>query len=238
MLFFFKEKPIEIIAYTNDEFLTINEQSPISPAKEYFPDWWKKTPSSTFNWDTYNVDSTSKSCPGIAHTLQRGFILPLWSDLAIKTQADNFLWRYADGLSRLDHHKTNEAPGFYEDHLIFKLVSPWQVKSPVPILFTFPFYLFTSPLPYLTPTGIVTPVSEMVATNVFILIKKSQEESRLMIKQGTPLIHLIPLTEKKVMFRTEVLSEDEYKKMKRPTAFRNHFTARGIKNMSRNKPNK
>ena len=235
MLFFFKEKPVEIVAYIKEDYVTINEQSPIKPAREYFPDWWKNTPSSTFNWDTFKVDASTKSCPGIAQTLQKGFILPLWSDLAIKTQDDNFVWRFADNLSVLVHHKNEEAPGFYRDYNIFKIASPWQIKSPVSLLYTLPFYLFTSPLPYITPSGIVNPVNNFCATNIFILTKKLQEESRLMIKQGTPLFHIIPLTERKVIFRTEVLSESEFNKIKKFTSYRNHFTAKGLKNMVQEK---
>jgi len=231
MLFFFKEKPIEIVAFTSEEYLTINVQSPIKPAREYFPDWWKNTPSSKFNWDTFNVNSTTKSCPGIGQTLQKGFILPLWSDLAIKTQGNQYQWQYADRISKFEIHSNDQAPGFYEDYYIFKINSPWQIKSPVSLIYTFPFYLFPAPLPYLTPTGIVTPVNKMCATNIFILLKRIQEEICFMIKQGTPLFHIIPLTEKKVVFRTEVISKAEYFKLKRDTAYKKNFTANGLKNI-------
>jgi hypothetical protein len=231
MLFFFKEKPVEIVAYTSDDFITINERTPVKLAREYFPDWWKNTPSSSFNWEHLKVKTTSKSCPGIGHTLQKGLILPMWSDLAIKTQDIQFQWQFADNKSIMGIHSNDEVPEFYNDYFIFKLHSPWLFKSTVPLLYTSPFYLFTSPPPYIIPTGIVTPVNNLCGSNIFILTKKTQEESRYMIKQSTPMLHIIPLTEKNIKLRTEVISVTEMNKLRNYTAYRNHFTARGLKNM-------
>ena len=121
MLFFFKEKPIEIVAYLPPDFQKVMDFNPIVSAKELLPDWWKNTPSSTFNWDSFTPNNTSKSCPGIIQSLTTGFILPMWCDLAIETTSEGYRYHYSDKKSVLGSHANTQIPGFYEDYFILKI---------------------------------------------------------------------------------------------------------------------
>ena len=235
MLFFFKEKPIEIIAMVPPSYSLACEQTPIKPARECFPTWWKDTPSSKFDWEAFSSVTTVKSCPGIGLSLQRGFIMHQWSDLAIQTQGEEWRWRYSDNISSAGVHNNIQSPGFYSDHHIFKLTVPWIVISPVDLFLQFPVYLFGSPPPYVTPSGFVPTYKNTCALNTFLLFKKSDDIQQHIIKYKTPLLQIIPFTEKKVTVKCEVVSDNEYTKIRSKISTVNHFASRGLKNIHEEK---
>ena len=48
---------------------------------------------------------------------------------------------------------------------------------------------------------------------------KTSTEGDILIKAGTPMAHVIPMTDKKVEIRTHLVEEYEYKKMLQPSIF-------------------
>jgi hypothetical protein len=92
-------------------------------------------------------------------------------------------------------NKSIQAPGFFSDYYAFKLHSPWIIKCSednVKLNYSHPFYHFTAPTPYFTPPGIVSPVKKCYNTNIFLYLKKTDNE--LIIELNTPLLQIIPLT--------------------------------------------
>jgi hypothetical protein len=232
MMFFFKEKPIEIIAYLPPWVSSIAERYPIHPAKNCYPAWWKNLSSGKFNWDEMQPRNTTKSCPGIINILQTGFIMPLWSDLAIEYNKDKWKYQFSDKQSTLTMHTNDQAAGFYDDHIIFKVDSPWIITSPVKLLYTEPTYLRGSQLPFIQPYGInvTTSKTNAEATNVFLFAKKEEQLTQIIIPASTPLLHIIPLTEKNVNIKCVVLDSDEYLR-KRSFQMSNRFVSKGLKNI-------
>ncbi len=210
MLFFFKEKPHIITAFVNTDNASAAKLQPIAPAIKYTPKWWKEIPTSKFDWEAMHHTLTVKSCPGIISTLRRGFVLPLWSDVAIKYNDNSWTGQFADKKTGISWHEPSQSPEFYSDYWRLKLESPWIIESPVDLLYTHPFYLFQQPVPYTTPPGIVSPFGKCMATNYFLFLQKRVEETRLILKMGTPLFHIIPLTEKKVELKIEILEKEEF----------------------------
>jgi hypothetical protein len=238
MLFFFKEKPITITSYIPVNYSLVERFTPIANARDFFPNWWKNTPSSRFNWDIMKRENTAKSCPGINGMLQKGAILPMWCDFALKTQGVDYSWQYSDHMSTFNHHSNDQVPNFYSNYFIFKFESPWLIETPVPLFYTFPHYLFTEPPDYIIPSGIVSPIQKSASTNIFMYTKREEEEKKYFIKAGTPMLQIIPLTEKKVIFKTEIVSRDDYEKLDKKVSYLNHFVGRGLKNIFQEKNNK
>ena len=230
MQFLFKEKPIVITAVVSSDFNQVCESSPIKLASECKPSWWKNTPSSKFDWNLFGPVSTVKSCPGVGLSIQRGFILPMWSDLALETEGDSWKLLYSDRKSRADEHPSLQAPGFYEDHHIFKINSPWKIISPVDLFVCFPFYLYDKAPLYSTPSGFIPPILNTCAINPFLMFKKDIQKQQYLIKCGSPLLHILPFTDKKINFKCEIVSNEEYQKIINRTGTSNHFTGRGLKN--------
>lgn len=232
MLFFFKEKPIEITAVIHENYVVAHKTAPIVPARERFPDWWKKIPSSKFDWDEFGPSTSIKSCPGVGHTLQQGFIMSLWSDLAFKFEGDTFRWRFSDNRSETTFQPRRSYPGFYEDYNTFNILSPWIMLTPVKLHYSYPFYLLDSPPPYITPPGVVTPFLNTCATNVFAMFKQQVGLNTYFIKKNTPMLHIIPLTEKKINFKCEILDDKEYNKHRSAISTPTHFVSKGLKHFN------
>jgi hypothetical protein len=236
MFFFFKEKPIEIIAYVRDIDNSIREITPIIPARERFPTWWKNTPSSSLNWDSLLPDNTVKSCPGIIQILTAGFILPLWSDLALEYNDESYRYQFSDKQTVLSEHRNEQAPGFCENFWKLKIHSPWLISTPVKLLYTSPFYHnTTSEYPFVMPPAIIPPQVGLCGTHMFIFAKKEKSLKRVLFKNNTPILHILPMTEKNVVFRCETLSGTEFNKKESIVATKNTFNNRGLKNLFKQK---
>jgi hypothetical protein len=64
-----------------------------------------------------------------------------------------------------------------------------------------------------------------------LFLEKSQEEKRLEIKKDTPLLQIIPLTEKRVTIRCETVDNYEFDKMRSIIGTDNSFGMHGLKNL-------
>jgi hypothetical protein len=229
MLFFFKEKPIEIIAFVREKHAYVNNFSPIVPAKKCLPAWWKQMPASHFDWESFDEKLYVRSCPGILNTLTSGYIVPLWCDIALEYNDKNsYRANVADKSLRVDIHDHSQSPGFYPDHYHFKLVSPWWFKTSVNLAFLPPLYHLNSPACYQTMPAIVPPIGEYSASHVFIFAK-IMDSAKLFLKQNTPILHVVPMTDKKVIFRTEVADESQMSKIFSYTAADTHHVKAGLK---------
>lgn len=228
MLFLFKEKPVEIIAFISEVHDYVNTFSPIVPAKEMFPEWWKKIPSSFFNWEEFKENTSVKSCPGVIKMISTGYIMPLWCDIAIEYEKDRYRVNCADDSLNVGAHDNRQSPGLFDNYYHFKLQSPWLLKAPVNLMFTPPTYQFNDPLPYTIMPGIAPPIGGYSASHVFMFTEKKENPVRLMLKHKTPILQIIPLTDKKVKFSTEVVSDKTMIGMKRRTGL-THFTSRGLR---------
>jgi len=233
MIFFFKEKPIEIISFVAPSYAFVNEFSPILPAKDVYPEWLKKVPRSAFDWNTLETRNTVKSCPGIIKSITNGFIVPMWTDLALEYDLTGFKWAFADRRSSLDRHSNDAIPGYYSNHLILKLLSPWVLKSPVDLQLTFPSLHHPRPFPvHVAPGTLPFDGTDIEQLNIFLFAERKEEGARVMIKQGTPLLHILPVTERKVTIRQEVISDEEMIKKRSLTGANTHFFNKGIRNMA------
>ena len=216
MILKFIQKPIKITAYISTEYSFAQTYSPIERASVFTPKWWKTLSKPISYWgedNKYNIQTNAKSCLGILGTFQTGYVLPLWSDLSIKIGANNFAYQFSDLKSKLNIHANSQLNGFYEDYIIAKITSPWILKTSEDIKFTFcnPFYMQSSITPYIIPYGIAPTINKLSFTNIFLLFEKRDRE--ITIRQNTPMIHIIPITDKNIEFKTEIISTEEYLKL-------------------------
>ena len=232
MLFFFKEKPVEIIALVEEGFEHAQEFAPVILAKEFIPKWWKDTPASWFDWVNLSPIPSVKNCPGVFNQITTGLILPMWCDLAMKWNHDNFECKFSDSISLMHNHPNNQAPGFYSDYYICKIQSPWRFKTKVRMMYTSPFYHYTESAPFTIPSGIIEPYNGYLSSNVFCFFKKTKAEQSVMIKHKDPLLQIIPLTEKNYTLKVETLTKEEYN---RSDAILGKSTTFIKKNLSRRK---
>lgn len=228
-MFIFKKKPVDLIAFVEETYSAVNEFSPIVPASKVIPEWWKNTPAGEFSWDEMQSINTTKSCVGIINSLRAGFILPLWSELAIDVSDEFWKYKFSDNMSMATVHPNWQAPSFYNDHYFFKLHAPWlfRCSDDIKIAFNTPFYHTTEEGNYVTPPGVLSPVRGVYPVNIFIFVKKTA--NRFIIKPNTPMYHITPYTEREVVFKTEVLTNSEFSKYFKLMGYKNTFVAKGVK---------
>ena len=123
---------IEVTFFTHIEEL--KHALPPVPAREFWPEWFKNQ----------SAGHTVKTCPGILDVLSYGYIIPLWSDFAVKRGPgpDDIEWRIPDNINQAygpnPQHAATTHPGQQIEHYpfpadtfhgSFKLINPWMIKT-------------------------------------------------------------------------------------------------------------
>ena len=133
-------KTIELECYTSNA--GIYELFPISPARKYIPEWFKNIPPTLKKINDFGVEqdiSTLKRCDGFTKLYNTGWILPLWCDIIIETNADGE-FRYInahDGVDVLDNfggstiesHFGEQMGNMFSDYVHIKLLVPWYLRE-------------------------------------------------------------------------------------------------------------
>lgn len=220
-MFFFIRKP-KIILYCFTDSEKIKHNSPIQNAATLIPDWFKCMPSEYMESD-FIPTSTIKKCPAFVKNATTGFIMPMWVDLALKVENGVYTWQSAHHAWGADIHKSDQWNHFKNPNEFghLKLNSPWWFKTKEDISF-----VWQQPYLHKLNSNIeivqgIDSYSNFHGTSVNCFLNL-QSNYKMLIRQNTPLVHLIPLTEKKVIVKNIVVSEKEINKL-RP----NHLVFQG-----------
>jgi hypothetical protein len=207
-MFFKKEKEIIVNCYTYRS--DVYNYFPIVETKKTFPSWLQKVKNSYFNSDKDCFDSV-KSCPAFVDYFRTGFVIPLWSDLFLEVGpkgSDRYRWQYADLKSKIGIHPHQQFGLCETEYQPFKLCSPWafSCSEDVQFLFSAPSWRFGDlPITVEVLNGVVSYRTN-AGTNINMLVKRTEAQQEFTIKTGTPLVHVLPLTEKKVRIKTHLVS--------------------------------
>ena len=234
MLFFFKEKPLVITAFLPDTFEYINQYSSIKPASKFIPTWWKQCPKSSFNWENHHVNSTVRSCPGFLNNFSLSYLIPLWTDIAISNTNETSKITVADRTTRYSIHSNSQSPSWYDNFIKIKIDSPWVIESKVNMFLSAPSMFYKEPFPFIIPGGILSPISNLMATNIFTMFKIKNDNIRrdYLLKLNSPILQLTPMTERRTILKTEVITNTEYfKKLSLKGSITNSFIDKGLKLM-------
>lgn len=211
---FIKRKKIIVDCFTTN--IDAHDTFPIMPASKFFPNWWKRLPNA-FPIETeagVQIENrTMKSCSGLINHYKNGFILPLWSDLVVQTQADglgnSYSFQYADGHSNIGVHPLDQMGKEFESLVHVKLTSPWRIREKSGINFIYMEPTWSQPADLLimsTPPGTIEyKYQHTSSVNMFL-----EKGRRYNFTAGRPMAHLIPLTEKEVEIKCHLVSPLEY----------------------------
>jgi hypothetical protein len=216
-MFIFKKKEIIVDCFTNEP--SIYDTCKIDYYKKFFPDWWKQLPSqnSILVPNALGMEinqSTIKRCPGVIGLMTTGMIIPLWSDLKVKVSGDEYAHNFCftpqycgDGIER---HPENQYGSTFDDYKHAKIISPWLIreKTGVEFLWLSPTWNLVNHLQNFSVVPAVTDFKHQNATHINMFIHKKDNE--FFIDCGTPLVHVIPLTDKKLIIKHHLVSNEEY----------------------------
>jgi hypothetical protein len=213
-MFFFKKPKLFVDAFT--KVPGIEQFYPIAPARKFFPDWWKQLPKSHIWKDSNGIDieqSTLKRCDGFVELYKNGIVIPLWSDIALRTGAEG-QWAYHSSQKDtiLESHPKEQYGDEFNNYSHIKIVSPWFLSEKTGCNFYYApatWNLTAHYSDFILPPGIINfKYQGSVHVNTFF----HKVDKQILLEAGTPLVQLIPLSDKEVVVKCHTLSQDEYSK--------------------------
>ena len=217
----------EVTFFTEIEELKL--ANPPQPAKEFWPEWFKKQkgpsnipskcPVEGVNMIKKPLDEdkglTVKSCPGILDVLSYGYIIPLWSDYMVqrfpvsKDAPHGIGWRMPDGnddkfRASLHTQAQIDAYPFPPDTFkgSFKLTNPWFIKTP-------PGYSCYICAPHYNKHPNLTILSGIIDTDIYHdghintwFTAPLNEE--ILLPYGMPIAQVIPFKREKFEMKAEI----------------------------------
>lgn len=190
----------------------VEEVCPIIEAKDFSPKWVAKAKAEYIeklkqgDQRFYHIFQ----CPGIFDLFKTGYIVPMWHDIIIQTnknkEAFNWIVPTADlpelteiPLVGTHHHSLTEVLPTrpYSIKPIVKINTPWRVIAPRGVKFLTIPIAYPDSFEFDQSIGILDPGvnSEINAQLYWNLL-----DGEYTIKAGTPLMHLIPLSDEKFNF--------------------------------------
>lgn len=182
------------------------ETFPIIPASKFQAKWMSACKADFVTQKNTLQPSHLQMCPGIFDIFRHGYMVPMWHDAVIKTTRDREDFDYVlpskhlanlrggDPIGTHPYNITKFLPKrHYSKHAIVKMNTPWNVLTPPGVK------LLVLPIPYPdtyeleSAIGILDP---SVSTEINFQCYLNISEGEFLVKAGTPMMYLIPLTEK------------------------------------------
>lgn len=187
-------------------------------------------------------------CPGIFDLANYGYIIPMWHDVLIRTNGDpsGFSWMIpADELTDLAGHRDligTHTPGLANYlpkkpgaiNAFVKINTPWHVVAPRGLKFLMIPIAYPDSYEFESTIGILDPgISSEINVQLYWNIRNGEHT----IKAGTPLAHLIPLSDEKYELVCRTMN-DRDKSWIAKRQFFNNFTFKLKRNIVKDFYNK
>lgn len=212
--FFFKRPEVVLDCFTS--LAPAYDHAKINHAVQYMPDWWKSTRSnddaSSFE---NNTAASIKQCHGLIELYKTGIVLPSWFEMDIVLKDGGWTWTSSNTYMNTDlSHPSSQFSNFaLDDGQNIKITSPWKLKTKELVNFAWsqPTWSMRDYLQHLTVLPAVVDFKYQNATNInyFVLDPKQTEDVKIHIPALTPLVMMHPLTDKKIVIKNHLVSEDD-----------------------------
>lgn len=191
---------------------------PPYPAIESLPDWYKKMSpyiggEKDFSGGGPNL--TVKKCVPVLDSLSAGYIIPLWTDVAIYRQREGITFTPSNtraGIKAVEGHPKEQIPGYPVPHgyesSVHKWINPWRIKTKkgYSCMFINPTH---RELPFRILEGVVDTDTFPLSINFPFFLEEGFEG---VIPCGTPIAQVIPF--KRETYKSDVVSLDSEKYFK------------------------
>jgi hypothetical protein len=215
--FNFFNKPVVLHCYTNRA--DVFNFSPIQKANKFIPAWWKNLPKTYFLKDSLQPFSTMKYCVGVTDLYKKGFVIPMWSEMAVEVgeiNSGSYRYQYADETSTATAHNPQQFGAAYpsEKYQHLKLDSPWvfMCDEDIDFLFTEPTWNIDTPEIIKILPGILN-YKYQSSTNINTIWLRQDKPVVYTIDHNQPIIHVIPLTQKIVELKLHLVNDIEYENL-------------------------
>lgn len=223
------KKPIIVNAYTYNGGVYANAK--IQKSSAFRPRFIDELPSYKNSKAPFDGSANNmRGCTGFLKYYQNGFIIPMWTDLAIRVSKDWFSVDAIDNKTDCVVHNSDQRGGYAPDseyqHL--KISSPWLIECEDDIdwVWTDPVWSRDDIAAYSTLPGVVN-FSNVNTCNINMLVKKDDGVKDVLIPFMQPMVSLFPMSERKVIVKCHLIPPHEWKQMherNEPVAFLNSST--------------
>jgi hypothetical protein len=179
-----------------------------------------------------NLPSHLYQCPGIFDLYNHGFILPLWHDVIIKTQAGQQGFQYitpSETLSKLYEGDTvtSQPPDVtkwipkrpHSIEAIVKLNTPWHIVTPKNVKLLITPVAYSDRYEFESTIGVLDPA---INTELNIQGYWNIPNGERKLTAGTPIAHIIPLTEEKYEHVIRDMTEADWRFFKKRIFWKTH----------------
>jgi hypothetical protein len=244
--FFHKKNEIVLDCFTFNP--NAYELAPIEKSYKTFPDWWKNLPDINSNIahirhdgslvDKNNVSNNMRRCFGFTEFFKRSLVIRSWTDFNITCTDDNLFISSKDFQSY--PNRSGYIPSYaygegFKEFYHVKFDSPWLIKSKdrsMYVLTGAEWNIENHNLKF-PPGCIEFRCQNQINVNAFIYKNNFQT---INIHTRQPLVHLVPLTDKKIKIKNHLISLNEFNKMiKIPSIHGMNFTIKYHDEMEKEK---
>jgi hypothetical protein len=233
-MFWFKPSEVTVDCFTSNPMLYHNYR--IDRASKFFPDEIRQMPNHVELKANHNPNSvltnkipTIRLCVGLKDLFSHGYILPAWSDIKIEVNETGDVF-YTDSVSASaekltlqQHDRIQYGSGIYTDRTHVKLLCPWYLTEKSGVKFTWNMcdWHRTDTADDIRILSGILDFKYQHQLNVNAFIRKG---SMLSYNTGDPLVHMIPITDKKVNFKYHLVDEEEYRSLNRNTMIETSYS--------------
>lgn len=229
-MFWFKKKKIVLDCFTADPF--VYEYASIQPSVKYYPEWWTNLPLTVERdvlreWGLFKDKviksdfTTMKACRGLTGLYKNSFVIPFWGNLEffIKNKdqkayywQDDFTKKLGTADKSVSFHPQLQYSGWVSDEYVHaKLISPWSLKTNRFVQFALvePTWNKRELNDYTTLPGVLD-FKYQHGININLMLKLESVERNLLFEVGTPMAHIIPLSEENIELKNHLVSVDDF----------------------------
>lgn len=213
-MFFLPRKKIVLNTYTSR--VDVYENSRIRKASAFLPQWWRSLAPTYKNPIVPVQNGTMKYCAGFNEHYRHGFMMPMWSDLAVEVGpigSESGMHMFVDGVSTAVKHPIEQRGFEYlpEDHYThLKLESPWVFHCDEDVKWHMApaFWNFENPAGVFIPPATVE-YKYQHGTHVNMFLQRQAQPHVYRFDHGQPLVHFVPLSERPVELRIHLKTQPE-----------------------------
>lgn len=211
--FFHRTSTIHVDSFT---FLPdVYRLTPVVNSYKSKPDWFLKLPpldkeNQQAFLNTKKEVKNIRTCYGFLEFFNKGVVIENWCDIGVRTEGNGDLfYRVSSGPVPELHNPVQYNKGFTDYHNI-KLISPWKFKSKEKVKFLMVGSEWNLDKFNIKILPGVLDLDITSGTNIFLMTPKAPQ--KYIIPVGNPLVHIIPLSEKKMKITNHLVTYEEFEK--------------------------
>jgi hypothetical protein len=220
MFFWHKRSTIILDCFTYIESVALNH--PIARAGKFYPEDLRDVPKTISKKIIASPRSklltefpTIKECNGLTDLYRNGFILPAWDSFDIEMLGENdFLVNNRSKLVTGEHHsRTQYNDKIFRNSCNIKLVSPWFIREKTGVKFVWmhPMWNRSDNVENISIVPAVVDFQKKQSTNINGFMRKN---SIVSYNAGDPLVHMIPISDKKIKINIHSMSPNDWEREK------------------------